>query len=138
MKGKSIYFTGDEIIAMSKFLVDFDIYIHPVNKKKLSDFLVNNGMWLSLYKFSCCKGAAWKTIYFSYKEINFMADFICEIDEYFPEADEKPLKEQLIRSVGKPFYKFVLCFNKYYGSEDSYPLMKKCNSFSPDVPGCQG
>ena len=138
MKGRSIYFTGEEIFAMSRFLVDFDIFFYYPDKVKLGDFLVNNGMWLTLYKFSCCKGAARKAIYFSYKEINLMANFICEIDEYFPEADEKSLKEQLIQSVGKPFYKFVLCFNKYYGTENSYPPMKKCNSFPPDVPGCQG
>ena len=76
-----------------------------------------------------------------------MSRFFISLDYFFPEADDKPLKEKFIALAGSAFNKFFLCLDKYYGSEHLFPLgwfgniFRKldapewCISFPPDLPG---
>ena len=49
-----------------------------------------------------------------YSEIDFMSRFFIRLDYFFPEADDKPLKEKFIALAGSAFNKFLLCLDKYY------------------------
>lgn len=131
-RGNRIYFTAEEIKAMREFDYNFDHYFSAVDNKELYEWLLKQGMWLILDKFSRYVRAnktltSGKCIYFSYQEINFMSSFICEIDKCFPAAGDQDCKEQLINTAGKALIKFVWCFNKHYGDDKQYPLKKYCN-----------
>lgn len=64
MRGRSIYFTADEIAAMEKFFDDFDIYFSAEKHKEMYEYLLHNRMWLILRKFDVCNGSSGKGIYF--------------------------------------------------------------------------
>lgn len=121
MRGRSIYFTADEIAAMEKFFGDFDIYFSAEKHKEMYEYLLHNRMWLILKKFSICEGALGKSIYFSYGEILFMSRFFVSIDAFFCDSS---LKEAFINFAGGIFNKFLLCFSKYYDTSFLYPLRK--------------
>lgn len=65
MRGRSIYFTADEIAAMEEFFDDFDIYFSAEKHKEMYEYLLHNRMWLILRKFDVCNGSSGKGIYFS-------------------------------------------------------------------------
>lgn len=46
--------------------------------------------------------------------LDFMSRFFIRLDYFFPEADDKPLKEKFIALAGSAFNKFLLCLDKYY------------------------
>lgn len=46
MRGRSIYFTADEIAAMEEFFDDFDIYFSAEKHKEMYEYLLHNRMWL--------------------------------------------------------------------------------------------
>ena len=48
MRGRSIYFTADELAAMEKFFDDFDIYFSAEKHKEMYEYLLHNRMWLIL------------------------------------------------------------------------------------------
>lgn len=125
MRGRSIYFTAEEIFIMNKLLKDdFDMYFFRENKKEnknMYEYLLHNRMWLILKKFSICEGALGKSIYFSYCEILFMSRFFVSIDAFFCDSS---LKEAFIKFAGGTFNKFLLCFSKYYDTSFLYPLRK--------------
>ena len=50
MRGRSIYFTADEIAAMGEFFDDFDIYFSAEKHKEMYEYLLHNRMWLILRK----------------------------------------------------------------------------------------
>lgn len=88
MKGNTIYFTAEEIKAIYEFDCNFDNHFSAVRDKELYEWLISQGIWLILDKFSHCAGTsnavtAGTNIYFSYREIEFMSRFICEIDKFF-------------------------------------------------------
>lgn len=99
---------------MEKFFDDFDIYFSAEKHKEMYEYLLHNRMWLILRKFDVCNGSSGKGIYFSYSEIDFMSRFFIRLDYFFPEADDKPLKEKFIALAGSAFNKFLLCLDKYY------------------------
>lgn len=129
-RGNRIYFTAEEITAMRDFDYNYNHYFSAADNKELYAWLLRQGIWLILDKFSRCisdeKLTTGKSIYFSYQEIDFMSSFICEIDYYFPAAGDQDRKEQLLNLAGKALIKFVRCFNKHYGHDSRYPLKKSC------------
>lgn len=140
MKGNAIYFTAEEIKAIYEFDCNFDNYFSAVRDKELYEWLLSQGIWLILDKFSHCASTsnavtAGKNIYFSYREIEFMSRFICEIDKFFPDVCDQERKEQLLTVAGKALLKFVLCFNRHYGEDNRYPLKRFCR-YEKVINGC--
>ena len=125
MKGRCISFTNEEITAMDKFNREFNTYFSPAWDRVTYEFLVcTHEMWLILDKFNPDDRKSGQRIYFSYRAIEFMADFICKIDSHFPD-DKKHLKEKLVNLIGPAMDKFVVCFNENYGSDNGWWPPKK-------------
>ena len=141
MRGNTIYFTAEEIKAIREFDYNFDNYFSPVRNKELYEWLLSQGIWPTLNKFSHYAGTSNATtagtnIYFSYREIDFMSRFICEIDKFFPDACDRERKEQLFAIAGKALLKFVSCFNRHYGEDNRYPLKRFCK-YEKVINGCE-
>ena len=54
LKGNAIYFTAEEIKAIYEFDCNFDNYFSAVRDKELYEWLLSQGIWLILDKFSHC------------------------------------------------------------------------------------